>query len=41
MNAGMQAAWLNRTDAPWEDFAGRDPDLKVETFHDVADTLGV
>ena len=40
MNAGMQAAWLNRTGAPWEDFADRDPDLAAETFHDVADALG-
>jgi 2-haloacid dehalogenase len=41
MNAGMQAIWLNRTGTPWEDFAGRDPDLTAETFHDVADALGV
>jgi 2-haloacid dehalogenase len=41
MNAGMQAVWLNRTDAPWEDFAGHDPDLKAETFYEVADALGV
>jgi 2-haloacid dehalogenase len=41
MNAGMQAAWLNRTGTSWEDFAGRDPDLTAETFHDVADALGV
>jgi 2-haloacid dehalogenase len=41
MNAGMQAAWLNRTGAPWEDFTGRDPNLTAESFHDVADALGV
>jgi 2-haloacid dehalogenase len=40
MNAGMQAAWLNREDEPWEEFTGRDPDLRAETFHDVAEALG-
>lgn len=41
MNAGMQAAWLNRANVPWEDFADQEPDLTAETFHDVADALGV
>jgi len=40
MNAGMQAAWLNREGEPWEEFTGRDPDLRAETFHDVAEALG-
>jgi 2-haloacid dehalogenase len=41
MTAGMQAAWLNREGEPWEDFADRSPDLRAETFHDVAEALGV
>jgi 2-haloacid dehalogenase len=41
MHAGMQAAWLDRGDVPWEDFAGRDPDLRAGTLGDVADALGV
>jgi 2-haloacid dehalogenase len=41
MHAGAQAAWLNRDDAPWESFAGRDPDLTIDTFYDLADALGV
>jgi 2-haloacid dehalogenase len=40
-NAGMQAVWLNRDGGPWEDFAGAVPGLEAETFHDVADELGV
>jgi 2-haloacid dehalogenase len=38
-HAGMQSAWVNRTDQPWETFDG-DPDLTVETFHELADVLG-
>jgi 2-haloacid dehalogenase len=37
-HAGMQSVWVNRTAAPWETFDG-DPDLTVETFHEVADAL--
>jgi 2-haloacid dehalogenase len=40
-NAGMQAAWLNRDGSPWDTFAGADPDLTGETFHDIADALDV
>jgi hypothetical protein len=40
-NAGMQAAWLNRGGSPWDTFAGTDPDLTGETFHDIADALDV
>ncbi|WP_254536515.1 haloacid dehalogenase type II [Halomarina litorea] len=39
MNAGMQGAWLNRGDGPWESFAGRDPDVTIDSFHDLADEL--
>ncbi|MFB6080651.1 MAG: haloacid dehalogenase type II [Haloferacaceae archaeon] len=38
-HAGMQAAWIDRGDGPWESFAGVDPDRRVESFHDVADAL--
>lgn len=41
MNAGMQSAWLNRNDEPWESFSGREPDVTIESFHDLADALGV
>jgi 2-haloacid dehalogenase len=41
MHAGAQSAWLNRQGGPWESFAEVDPDLAVESFHDVADALGV
>ena len=39
-HAGMRAAWLSRPaqDAPREEL-GRDPDLVVEDFHDLADRL--
>jgi 2-haloacid dehalogenase len=40
-HAGMQGAWLNRDDGPWESFAGVDPDITIETFYDLADALGV
>jgi 2-haloacid dehalogenase len=40
-HAGAQAAWINREDAPWEDFADREPELTIETFHDLAEALGV
>jgi 2-haloacid dehalogenase len=39
MHAGMQGAWLNRGSAPWDSFAGRDPDVTVDSFHDLADAL--
>ena len=35
----MQRVRVNRTAAPWDPFGG-DPDLTVETFHEVADALG-
>ena len=39
-HAGMRAAWLSRPeqDSPREDL-GRDPDLVIEDFHDLADWL--
>ena len=39
-HAGMQGVWVDRKGTPWEPFGG-DPDLTVETFHDLADELGV
>jgi 2-haloacid dehalogenase len=34
----MQSAWVNRKGQPWEPFGG-DPDLTIDTFHDLADEL--
>lgn len=39
-HAGLQGVWLNRKDMPWEPFDG-EPDLTVDSIHDVADELGV
>ncbi|WP_408957499.1 haloacid dehalogenase type II [Natrinema sp. 74] len=39
-HAGMQGAWVDRKGRPWESIAG-EPDLPIETFHDLADELGV
>jgi 2-haloacid dehalogenase len=39
-HAGMQSAWVDRKDTPWEPF-GPEPDLTIETFYDLADELGV
>ena len=38
-HAGLQSAWVNRTDEPWDAFGG-EPDLTVETVHELADALG-
>lgn len=40
MNAGMQGVWADRKGDPWVRFDG-EPDLTIETFHDLADELGV
>ncbi|MFB6113958.1 MAG: haloacid dehalogenase type II [Halodesulfurarchaeum sp.] len=40
MHAGMQGVWLDRGNDPWGEFDG-DPDLRIESFHDLADELGV
>jgi 2-haloacid dehalogenase len=40
MHAGMQGVWANRKESSWEPFDG-DPDCTIETFHDLADELGV
>ena len=40
MHAGMQGVWVDRKGDPWEPFDG-DPDLTVETFHELAEELGV
>lgn len=38
MHAGMQGVWINRRDGVWDPF-GSEPDLVVETFHDLVDAL--
>jgi 2-haloacid dehalogenase len=38
-HAGMQGVRVDRKGAPWEPFAGVDPDLTVETLHGLADEL--
>jgi len=38
VNAGMQGVWVNRTDGPWDGFAG-EPDLEISSFHDLVDEL--
>ena len=38
MHAGMQGVWLDRADSPWDGFAP-DPDLTVNSFHELADAL--
>ena len=40
MHTGMQGVWADRKGSPWDPFDG-DPDLTIETFHDLADELGV
>ncbi|MEF8783702.1 MAG: haloacid dehalogenase type II [Haloarculaceae archaeon] len=40
IHAGMQGAWLNRYDDPWGRFDG-DPDVEIDSFHDLAEKLGV
>ena len=37
-SAGMQGVWVSRTDDPWETF-GPEPDLTVNTFHELAEVL--
>jgi 2-haloacid dehalogenase len=39
-HAGMQAVRVDRKGTPWEPFAG-DPDITVESIHELADALGV
>ncbi|WP_226007842.1 haloacid dehalogenase type II [Natrinema salinisoli] len=39
-HAGMQGAWVDRKGRPWESIAGQ-PDLTVESIHELADALGV
>ena len=39
-HAGMQGAWVDRKSTPWEPF-GSVPDLTIETFYELAETLGV
>ena len=40
MHAGMQGVWIDRTGDPWDPWYP-DPDLAIETFHELADALGV
>lgn len=40
MHAGMDGVWVNRTGSAWQPFDG-EPDLEIETFHDLADELDV
>jgi 2-haloacid dehalogenase len=40
MHAGMQGVWVDRKGSPWDPF-DREPDYTIETFHDLADELGV
>jgi 2-haloacid dehalogenase len=39
-HAGMQAVWVNRDGGPFVTYGPR-PDLEVESFHELADELGV
>ncbi|MFB6131952.1 MAG: haloacid dehalogenase type II [Halanaeroarchaeum sp.] len=39
-HAGMQSVWVDRKGSPWEPFDG-EPDLTIETFFELAETLGV
>lgn len=39
-HAGMQGVWVDRKGSPWEPFDG-EPDLTIETFHELVDILGV
>lgn len=39
-HAGMQGIWADRKGSPWEPF-GSEPDLRIETFYEVAEALGV
>ncbi|WP_049925803.1 haloacid dehalogenase type II [Halopiger goleimassiliensis] len=38
MNAGMQGVWINRSNARWGPYEV-DPDLTIDSFHELADTL--
>jgi len=39
MHAGMQGVWINRQDTIWGPYDA-EPDLTIESFHDLADELG-
>jgi 2-haloacid dehalogenase len=39
-HAGAQGVWVDRKATPWEPFDG-EPDLTIESFYELADTLGV
>ena len=38
-HAGMQGVWVDRKGSPWEPFDG-EPALTIDSFHDLAETLG-
>jgi 2-haloacid dehalogenase len=39
-HAGMQGVWVNRGGGPWTTY-GPEPDLEVDSFHGLADELGL
>jgi 2-haloacid dehalogenase len=40
VHAGMQGVWVNRDGGPWTPY-GPEPDLEIDSFHGLADALGV
>ena len=38
IHAGMQGVWINRQETLWEPYEV-DPDLTIESFHELADEL--
>jgi 2-haloacid dehalogenase len=40
VHAGMQGVWVNRDGGPWPTY-GPEPGLEVDSFHGLADELGV
>jgi len=40
VHAGMQGVWVNRDGGPWTPY-GPEPDLEIDSFHGLADVLGV
>jgi 2-haloacid dehalogenase len=40
LHTGMQGVWINRSGNDWEDLL-KEPDLEVETFHELADQFGI
>ena len=40
VHAGMQGVWVKRDGGPWTPY-GPEPDLEIDSFHGLADVLGV